>query len=274
MPFLRGPDGQVVRGPDGQPLHDASPPKAGSKRGARRTPAKPRLFDPVAAPTGDRESSPDKRVCFGRRLVRGPSPAYSRNKTSSRPALARHDTSTTDIDAYGPSDQLRAEETRATVTLNPSTDESDTDLKDILDETRRDNEVCRRVHELRAIVVDTAQSLVYANNGTVRKERCLEDLCGDVRNAQLVRYIGCLAQGGPKREESWRELLIDPECRVALVVGIIGTALKEHVFSELWFGGTDEQIEELEKLQERQKDGEGETAELRLSRESVVTDVL
>jgi hypothetical protein len=113
------------------------------------------------------------------------------------------------------------------------------------------------VHMLRASILDFAQRLVDNNSGTFRKEHCLEDLCSDVRHAQLVRYIGCLAQGGPNREQSWQELLANPECRVALVVGIIGTALKEHVFSELWFGGTDEQVEELEKLQERQKHGEG-----------------
>lgn len=113
------------------------------------------------------------------------------------------------------------------------------------------------MHKLRARVVDFAQKFVYNRNITFRKERCLEDLCEHVQSAQLVRYIGCLAQGGPKGEESWRELLGSSECRVALLVGIIGTALKEHVFSELWFGGTDEQIDELERLQEKQKHGEG-----------------
>lgn len=150
--------------------------------------------------------------------------------------------------------------TSGLIVLNrSSTSMEHLDLKDIDDETQRDDEVCRRVHELRAYVLDTAQSLVYHNDGTFRKQHCLEDLCGDVRHAQLVRYIGCLAQGGPKREESWRELLTNPECRVALVVGIIGTALKEHVFSELWFGGTDEEIGALEALQEKQKHGEGES---------------
>lgn len=322
MPFVRGPDGLPVLGPDGQPLHVAPLPKGAPKGGPKGGP-KPRVKKPITYRTlkpvparkkraSDRETSPDKRVSFGRRLVRGPTPAYSRNKTPSRSSLARHDTGTTDDidrsehvatldqnDAYGPSEQLLAEEQQATsrrssssesyggssedetwtlpvarnfVNLHGISEEDDTELKDIIDEAQRDNEVCRRAHVIRAIVIDTAQSLVYDNNDTFRKERCLEDLCGDVRNAQLVRYIGCLAQGGPKREESWRELLSQPECRVALVVGIIGTALKEHVFSELWFGGTDEQIEELEALQERQKNGEGESGRHEPSRKPF-TDV-
>ena len=320
MPFVRGPDGLPVLGPDGQPLHVAPLPKGAPKGGPKGGP-KPRVKKPITYRTlkpvparkkraSDRETSPDKRVSFGRRLVRGPTPAYSRNKTPSRSSLARHDTGTTDDidrsehvatldqnDAYGPSEQLLAEEQQATSrrssssesyggssdgeawplpvarnfsNLNRLSEDEFTELKDILDETRRDNEVCRRAHLIRAIAIDTAQSLVYDNNDTFRKEICLEDLCGDARNAQLVRYIGCLAQGGPKREESWRELLVQPECRVALIVGIIGTALKEHVFSELWFGGTDEQIEELEALQERQKHGEGESGRSKAPRERLL----
>jgi len=314
MPFVRGPDGELVTGPDGQPLHARplkSPPKTGTKRRAKGAAAKQRFLRPVPAAAGDREASPDKRVSFGRRLVRGPTPAYSRNRTPFRSALAQHDIRTAeDIDrseyvaiqldqndAYGPSDQLRAEELQATsrrsslsdsyggsteseewplpvargnVDLNGLSKHFGTELKDILDETQRDFEVCRRVHELRAIIIDTAQNLVYHNNRTFRKEYCLEDLCGDVRHAQLVRYIGCLAQGGPKREESWRELLTQPECRVALMVGIIGTALKEHVFSELWFGGTDEEIGALEALQEKQKRGEGESNKSKTSRDNLL----
>ena len=308
MPFARGPDGKPVLGPDGQPLHAGPSPK-GVPKGAPKGGPKRREKGPIKYKTlkhvparkkraGDRETSPDKRVSFGRKLVRGPTPAYSRNKTPSRSSLARHDTSTTDdIDrseraatldqneAYGPSEQLLAEEYKATSRRSSSSEsyggssggeewplpvawnfanlhgiskDEDTELKDIFDETQRDYEVSRRVHVIRASIVDTARALVYHSNVTFRKEHCLEDLCGDVRHAQLVRYIGCLVQGGPKREESWRELLIQPECRVALIVGIIGTALKEHVFSELWFGGTEEQIEELEALQEKQKHGEGE----------------
>lgn len=304
MPFVRGPNGKLVQGPDGQPLHAGSPPKAGKKkRRAKGAPIKYRTLRHVPAPTGDRESSPDKRVSFGRRLVRGPTPAYSRNRTPSRSALAHpHDEMNTTYHVHGseqaatqdqnvadgPSEQLRGEELQAISrrSISPESDggstESDefpfpmriakaftelnddpkewqSELKDIRDEATRDYEVCRRVHVLRACVLDAAQSLVYHNNGTFRKEHCLEDLCGDVRHAQLVRYIACLAQGGPKREESWRELLANPERRVALVVGIIGTALKEHVFNELWFGGTDEEIGALEALQEKQKHGEGES---------------
>lgn len=242
---------------------------------------------PTPAATGDRE---DKRhVSFGRRLVRGPSPAYSRNRTPSRAAPPRLPVEPVQIvdssdeivsPQLSPSEQLRLEEIYATTEyaqegdgtpltteyqqLHPLSTEQRL-LKDLTNETERDNEVCRRVHELRARTVDFARGFVANTEGPLNGKRCLNEICWDIHNAQLVRYIGCLAQGGPDFEESWRELLVDDDCRAAVVVGIIGTALKEHVFSESWFGGTDEQIEELEKLQERQKHGDGEMWQTRRS---------
>jgi hypothetical protein len=55
-----------------------------------------------------------------------------------------------------------------------------------------------------------------------------------------------------------------------LIVGIIGTALKEHVFSELWFGGTDDEIRALEELQEKQKHDEGKGCRNETSRKQII----
>jgi hypothetical protein len=123
-------------------------------------------------------------------------------------------------------------------------------------EAARDVEVCRRVHKLRAQVQDFA--MVYATMVTKSLPRpSVELLCRNVSNAKLVRYIGYLAQGGANGLHSWRELLTDKECMTALIVGIVGMALKEHVFSALWFGGNSAQINELEDLQEDQVDDDG-----------------
>jgi len=282
MPFVKGPDGALTR--HHTPSRKRNATDALDKQSQRS----------LYPNTGDRESSPDKRhVSFGRRLERGPSPAYSRIRTTPRPAFVRNPTGPTepveirlepaivdesDVDDLGPSGQLWAEEKIATTHRRsdsngksrqrgkgepnvPSTT-NQPELQDITDEAHRDDEVCRRVHELRAGIVNFARG--FADEGYRRiakvedRSRSLEDLCSDVRNAQLVRYVGCLAQGGPDCQASWRNMMVDHDCRIALVSGIIGTALKEHVFSELWFSGTDEQIEELEALQEKQKDGEGE----------------
>ncbi|KXT15697.1 hypothetical protein AC579_116 [Pseudocercospora musae] len=75
------------------------------------------------------------------------------------------------------------------------------------------------------------------------------DLLAKPENAQLVRYIGCLAIGGSKGEAGWQELVSDQACRKALVVGIVGRALKEHVFGSLWFGATADQLKQLEDME-------------------------
>jgi hypothetical protein len=123
-------------------------------------------------------------------------------------------------------------------------------------EAKRDVEVCRRVHKLRAQIEDFA--MVYSTMVKKSSPRpSVELLCSNVGNAELVRYIGYLAQGGANGLHSWRELLTDKECLTALVVGIVGMALKEHVFSALWFGGNSAQVEELEQLEEDQMHDDG-----------------
>lgn len=271
MPHVIGPDGKWVHA---QPNRSGSSSRAGAKRSASNS---------QSQLPGNRETTPGGRhVSFGRRLVRGPSPAYSRNRTPSRPSVATtsgllpEDLDFPDRDD-SPSQQIWSEEMsskndqQANLTddglrLTPFTKEyrqfnplpqKRLPLKQLTNEAQRDYEVCRRMHDLRARVIDFAQSFVMDSKRVIREKQCLNDLCGDIANSQLIRYIGCLSQAGPDYQESWRQMLIDPECRVALVVGIVGTALKEHVFSALWFGGTDEQIEELQKLQEKQKNGDG-----------------
>ncbi|KXT05222.1 hypothetical protein AC578_8417 [Pseudocercospora eumusae] len=113
----------------------------------------------------------------------------------------------------------------------------------------------------------------HANDSGEDRERCIEmqeivraldalaqdvppaaptffrDLLAKAENAQLVRYIGCLAIGGAKGEAGWEELVSDQACRKALVVGIVGRALKEHVFGSLWFGATADQLKQLEDME-------------------------
>lgn len=87
----------------------------------------------------------------------------------------------------------------------------------------------------------------------------LDALLDDTDNAQVVRYIGCLAMGGSKGKRGWEELLADEACRKALFVGIIGRALKEHVFGSLWFGASPAQLKKLQEMEQGQgmahKDG-------------------
>lgn len=239
--------------------------------------------------TGSRQSSPGKRhVSFDQRLERGPTPSdpHKRsNQSPSRSALAKpHEESMSAM----ADEQLALEAQQAAASAgghgdchSPGTacvDESSKGrgsyaqayikfkqarggvrLVKIATEEDRDQEVCRRIHELRADIVNFAQTFVAS---TTKRSFNPQDpvirLCSDAKNAQLIRYIGCLTQGGPDGVRDWQNLLVDASILTALIVGIIGTVLKEHVFSALWFGGTAQQNEELHQMQENQAETDGE----------------
>lgn len=131
-------------------------------------------------------------------------------------------------------------------------------LLDITDEETRDREVCRRIHDLRNnILIFARESANGPSQSQIRPQGLTSRLCRNAENTHLIRYIGCLAHCGPNGVENWDNLLAGSETMAALVIGIISTALKEHIFSALWLGGTTEQIEELEMLEHRQRVNDG-----------------
>ena len=76
----------------------------------------------------------------------------------------------------------------------------------------------------------------------------------------LRRYIGCIAQGGPKGAEGWMNLLCNNGLQRVLLAGIIGRVLVEHVFLSLYFGADEDQEEvirttELDSLMNTKDDG-------------------
>lgn len=262
--------------PPGRPhpyVDAATQQRARDYMDAKRASARRKASSSSPYPGAETRSS-SRRVSFGKVLTRGPSPAYSGPSTSARRAAGE---GTDD----GPSQQIWNEESttpprqRSTASQSyrrPITDSfeeyqpassfpySDRRLFDLAGrqlEAHKDAEVCRRVHKLRAQIEDFAIAYTYV----VTKSSHLpsvDHLCSDINNAKLVRYIGFLAQGGPKGINSWRELLTESDCLRGLIVGIVGMALKEHVFSALWFGGTPSQIEELAELEEKEKEEDGE----------------
>jgi hypothetical protein len=67
---------------------------------------------------------------------------------------------------------------------------------------------------------------------------------------EFVRIAGFVAVGGPWRIHGWEELFLRDDLRVALVIGVIWKVLKEHCFAHLMFGGSEEQIKELEDAEQ------------------------
>lgn len=245
-------------------IHDGPP--------AKRTRSSVRAIDPCRI----REVSPSKNVHFPGNLILGPTIIDPRRRSvsPSRSALRRNDN---DIDS--PSLQLLSEQSAApaasgskkkqpkkkqsriakpkqpSATITEETSDSEIDLS-LNDETPTavigaHSDVCNSINELKLQVENFANG--FPKN---KKADALSSLLKS-DNQQLIRYIGLLALGGKAGGEGWKDLLSDPECRRALIAGIIGRALKEKVFDELCFGCDTELNEMLRKQEEDlvEKDG-------------------
>jgi hypothetical protein len=114
------------------------------------------------------------------------------------------------------------------------------------DDNGQDVQVCQLVTSLIGTIVDFSDSIPAIE---AKKTRAFMDSLLRKENRELVRYLGCLGIGGLKGEKGWEELLTEKESRRGLVVGILGMALKEKVFGDLWFGGTEAQREKLRELE-------------------------
>lgn len=216
-----------------------------------------------------RETSPNKNVHFPRDLILGPAQPDPRRRSTSpaRSALRRSDN---EVDS--PSLQLLGEQAVASVSpttrrrentgkrqsapkrkttsrsvSQPSPDESldvgeDVEYSVVLAGSQAS--VCDSLHELKSRITEFATSFPKQDKSDV-----LSPLLR-IENQQLIRYIGLLAIGGKSGKEGWQALLSDSVCRHGLISGIIGRALKEKVFEELWFGaeaGLNERLKEQER---------------------------
>ncbi|KAL1304529.1 hypothetical protein AAFC00_003512 [Neodothiora populina] len=74
---------------------------------------------------------------------------------------------------------------------------------------------------------------------------------------ELISYVGCVALGGSKGREGWRELIDNIVLRRALVYGIIYRVAHEHIFSSLFFGADRRLIFRLMRLEQDQMDMDG-----------------
>lgn len=122
-----------------------------------------------------------------------------------------------------------------------------------------DDVVCESVHQFRDMVGDFAATAPGMTCGPEQRSLFLQAFMTK-ENAELMRYIGCLSLAGTTGRVSWEELFADGDCRQSLVFGIVGRALKEHIFSALWFGGSEVQRNALEKLERKQVEQDGAPA--------------
>ncbi|KAF2170184.1 hypothetical protein M409DRAFT_19787 [Zasmidium cellare ATCC 36951] len=126
--------------------------------------------------------------------------------------------------------------------------------KEDVNDNGKDKAVCGRLYELIADIRTFANKFTTSKEVTTPPAGFLDSLLKK-ENEQLIRYIGCLSQGGKNGRKDWEDLVTAQPTREALVVGILGRALKEHVFSDLWFGSDPDQKEDL-SLREKKTAGD------------------
>lgn len=212
-------------------------------------------------------ASPKKHVEFDENLISGP----SRRSAIESSSAADVDTEMTDL--HPAEQQLQEDFTQSAATDyeddgSEASDDSSADameyrarlrsgqdimLFDELTNAQKDYRVCKGLGFLIDEIEMYAEAFAtFDTKGSTFMRSGLTE-----ENRQLIRYIGCIAQGGRNGIHGWSTLLTDTTCRQALVVGIIGRALEEHVFSSLFFGGDKALIERLHEMEMEQVDDEG-----------------
>lgn len=128
-----------------------------------------------------------------------------------------------------------------------------------LPDDEKDGYMCGKISDLIRDIVEFAKDVptfAKSDNENAR-ERFFTSLLANPANKQLIRYLGRLAIGDGTGEKAWFDLLTVAETRQALVVGILGQALKEHVFGALFFAGSPATIDKLKESETAKKDADG-----------------
>lgn len=211
--------------------------------------------------TSTASRSPSRGVRFGRgsKIETGPTPSNpSRTQQPLRSAMSPERSMRSASTTEGPEDRLERIFTTNRHQQESASSSSRKPGPDLvsLSESDRDDMVCKLMHNLR--------DLIWAFAGEVLRDlhpklaaRAINIWLCDVDFAPAFRYIGMLALGGPRGRADWDELMADKQCLQALILGVVGRALKEHVFGALWFGGSEKEIGQLETLEAKGAEMDG-----------------
>jgi len=76
---------------------------------------------------------------------------------------------------------------------------------------------------------------------------------------ETAKLINCVASGGPSGLWGWHDLFVNKEKLQALVCAMIGNVLSEQVLQHAFFGGTEEGVRAVSKVQREFRDEDGES---------------
>lgn len=238
----------------------------------------------------NREASPSKNVHWGRgnRIISGPTISdpqrHSQSPTRSalrRPAHAHehgdHDITEDDLDS--PSEQLQSDlcqsgsvapaggrpsktayrarkllpaiatSCRSTLTDENNTNGLNSRSLSRTDDPDGDQSICEQVNSLKQTNWDFAEC--FPSRPKKARSDVLSQLL-QLQNEHLVRYVGCIAMGGKNGAEGWQKLFTDDVSRKGVVWGVLGRALKENVFDEVYFGAWPELEAKLKQMEREQ----------------------
>lgn len=252
---------------------------------------------PYLAHPFDRETSPSKNVHWGRgsRIISGPSgnDAQRRSQSPTRSALRRPlrddghgENDDSEDEHHGPSAQLHEDLCRADEAFppaKPSTKRKKLEPKDLSSgggyvyllpgkkggatRTKRtanssldrsgfsnDEDMCEQIDSLKQQIAH------FVDDFPPRPKKAKSDVLSQLLQAEneiLVRYVGSIAMGDGNGAEGWQEVLTDNASRSAVVWGVLGKALKDNVFDELYFGAWPELQAKLEQMERGQAQQDG-----------------
>ncbi|KAI4674129.1 uncharacterized protein J4E84_010829 [Alternaria hordeiaustralica] len=101
---------------------------------------------------------------------------------------------------------------------------------------------------------DPAHTMTDENEDITVKKEWFKTL-----TPETAKLINCVASGGPSGLWGWHDLFVNKEKMQALVCAMIGNVLSEQVLQHAFFGGTEEGVRAVSKVQREMKDQDGFT---------------
>ena len=121
---------------------------------------------------------------------------------------------------------------------------------------RIDDQMTAGLNELQSRIERFASEFHGYDTAATKDCATLKKLAFQV-NPEFVNIVENIAVGGSRGLLGWDEIFRIKELRVALVRGVIGLVLKEHVFNTSLFGATSEQEHGLNMVEKQGRDHDG-----------------
>ncbi|KAH0361670.1 hypothetical protein KCU65_g8558, partial [Aureobasidium melanogenum] len=143
--------------------------------------------------------------------------------------------------------------------LNSSESEQPILPENLTPQERKDNELDAEVMETLANIRGDIYNLCskFFGRNIVRPNitKMLDDI-EENNDLEFINFSRAVAEGGGGAR-TWQQVVTERECRIGLSYGIIHRVLVRHVFGSLLFGGPEDLINTLERMEKAQENEDG-----------------